>query len=87
MKAIAVKSAYTSQECPRCHYVARSNRPKQETCCCGVCGWQAHANHNATLNIASRLGDREIQSASTRQELKALLEQRHQRWRAETGWS
>jgi putative transposase len=87
MKAIAVKSAYTLQGCPRCHRVARSNRPEQQTFCCGVCGWQAHADHNATLNIASRLGDREVQSTRTRQKLKALLEQRHQRWRGETGWS
>jgi IS605 OrfB family transposase len=87
VKATAVKSAYTSQECPRCHYVARSNRPEQQTFCCGVCGWQAHADHNAAVNIAARRGDRELQATKTRQELTALLDARHQRWRAETGWS
>jgi len=87
VKATAVKSAYTSQECPRCHFVARSNRPEQQTFCCGVCGWQMHADHDAAVNIAARLGDRELQATRTRQELKALLDARHQRWRAQTGWS
>jgi len=85
--ATPVTSAYTSQECPRCHFVARSNRPEQQTFCCGVCGWQMHADHNAAVNSAARLGDRELQATRTRQELKALLDARHQRWRAETGWS
>jgi hypothetical protein len=87
VRATPVKSAYTSQECPRCQFVDRSNRPVQQTFCCGVCGWRMHADHNAAVNIAARLGDREIQSTRTRQELKALLEARHQRWRHETGWS
>jgi transposase len=86
-RATPVKSAYTSQECPRCHFAARSNRPEQHTFCCGVCGWRMHADHNAAVNIAARLGDREIEAAKTRQELKALLEARHQRWRTQTGWS
>jgi transposase len=46
-----------------------------------------HADHNAAVNIAARCGDREIQALKTRQELKALLEVRHQRWRVDTGWS
>jgi transposase len=87
VRATSVKSAYTSQECLRCHFVDRSNRPEQQTFCCGVCGHRLHADHNAAVNIAARLGDREIQSCSARQELKALLDARHQRWRAQTGWS
>jgi hypothetical protein len=87
VRATMVKSAYTSQECQRRHFVDRSNRPEQQTFCCGVCGWEMHADHNAAVNIAARLGDREIEATKTRQELKALLEARHQRWRTETGWS
>ncbi len=87
IKAMAVKSAFGSQECPRCHYVARSNRPEQQTFCCGICGWQAHADHNAAINIAQRLGDQDIRVCRSRQELHALLDARHQRWRAEIGWS
>jgi hypothetical protein len=41
----------------------------------------------ANANVAARRGDRELQATKTRQELKALLAARHQRWRAETGWS
>jgi transposase len=52
-----------------------------------VCGWRLHADHNAAVNSAARLGDREIEATTTRQELKALLDARHQRWRMETGWS
>ncbi len=87
VRATLVKSAYSSQECPRCHFVARSNRPAQQTFCCGVCGWQMHADHNAAVNIAARLSNREIQATRTRQELKALLDARHQRWRQVSGWS
>jgi transposase len=87
VKATAVKSAYTAQERPRCHFVERSNRPAQQPFCCGVCGWRMHADHNAAVNIAARRGDREIESTKTRQELKALLDARHQRWRVDTGWS
>ena len=87
IRATQVTSAYTSQECQRCHHVARSNRPEQQTFCCGVCGWHAHADHNAAVNIAQRLGDREIQATRSRPELQAVLAARHQRWRAETGWS
>jgi hypothetical protein len=87
IRATPVKSAYTSQECQRCHFVDRSNRPAQQTFCCGVCGWRMHADHNAAVNIAARCGDREIEATKTRQELKALLDARYQRWRASTGWS
>src|SRR5215510_8677193 len=31
VRAAPVTSAYTSQECPQCHFVARSNRPEQQT--------------------------------------------------------
>jgi transposase len=86
IRATKVQSAYTSQACQRCHYVARSNRPEQQTFCCGVCGLQAQADENAALNIARRVGDREVQATTSRQELKSLLARRHQRWRAETGW-
>src|SRR6185312_6774292 len=86
IQATMVKSAYTSQECQRCHHVARSNRPTQQTFCCRECGFQAHADVNAAVNIASRAGDHEVWVTTSRQELKTLLDQRHQRWRLETGW-
>jgi hypothetical protein len=79
--ATRVKSAYSSQECHVCHYVDRKNRPDQQTFCCRVCGHTAHADTNASLNIASRLGDLELRACQNRQEVKALLLRRHEQWK------
>jgi hypothetical protein len=78
MRACQVKSAYSSQECHRCHHVARENRPNQQTFCCVVCGHTNHADMNAAENLASRLGDKQVAACTDRQAIKALLERRHQ---------
>lgn len=49
-----VKSAYSSQECSVCHFVAEANRPKQHTFCCQVCHHQVHADLNAAVNVQHR---------------------------------
>jgi putative transposase-like DNA-binding protein len=79
-RARKVKSAYSSQECQRCHYVARQNRPTQQTFCCRVCGHTNHADVNAAENLASRFNDHELAACADRQAIKALLAQRHQAW-------
>jgi Transposase and inactivated derivatives len=79
--ATRVKSAYSSQECHVCHYVDRKNRPNQQTFCCRACDHTAHADTNASQNIASRLGDQELRACQNRQEVKALLLRRHERWK------
>jgi transposase len=81
VQATRVKSAYSSQECHVCHYVDRKNRPNQQTFCCRVCGHTAHADMNASQNIASRLGDVELRACQNRQEVKALLLIRHEQWK------
>ena len=43
MAAHTVNPAYSSQECPGCHFVSRKNRPDQKTFRCVVCGYEAHA--------------------------------------------
>ncbi len=78
--ATRVKSAYSSQECHRCHYVDRKNRPNQGTFHCRVCGHTAHADKNAAENIASRLSDQELRACQNRQEVKTLLLKRHEQW-------
>ena len=83
--ATRVKSAYSSQECHGCHYVDRKNRPNQQTFCCRTCGHSAHADINASENIASRLGDLELRACQTRQEVKALLLRRHEQWKQNVG--
>ena len=83
--ATRVKSAYSSQECHVCHYVDRKNRPDQQTFCCRVCGHLAHADINASLNIASRLDDLELRACQNRREIKALLLRRHEQWKQNFG--
>jgi transposase len=80
IRARTVKSAYSSQECHRCHHVARENRPNQQTFCCVVCGHTNHADRNAAENLASRLSDHELAACTDRQAIKALLAKRHQDW-------
>ena len=80
IRARKVKSAYSSQECHRCHYVAHENRPNQQTFCCVVCGHTNHADVNAADNLASRFFDQELAACADRQAIKALLEQRHEQW-------
>ncbi len=87
IQATRVKSAYSSQECSVCHYVDRANRPDQQTFCCQVCSYQAHADFNAATNIAQRAGNSELQMCKGRQAVKALLARRHQAWKQANGWS
>jgi Putative transposase DNA-binding domain len=86
MRATQVKSAYSSQECSICHYPDRANRPDQQTFCCVVCGYRIHADHNAATNLAQRKGDAELHACQDRQEIKALLMERHEQWRTQQGW-
>ncbi len=78
MATHTVKAAYSSQECSRCHYVDRANRPNQQTFCCVRCGYQDHADHNAALNLASRWGDQELAACQMKDQIKALLLKRHE---------
>ena len=57
MAVHTVNPAYSSQECPRCHFVSRANRPDQKTFRCVVCGYHDHADHKAALTLAARWGD------------------------------
>jgi hypothetical protein len=79
--ATPVISAYSSQECSVCHYTDRSNRPNQQTFCCQVCGCQAHADHNAALNLSRRVGDTQLRACRDRTAIKAVLMQRHEVWK------
>jgi transposase len=81
MAAHTVKAAYSSQECSRCHFVSRANRPNQQTFRCVVCHYQAHADHNASENLASRFGDAELAACKNKGEVKDLLIKRHEDWK------
>jgi hypothetical protein len=85
MAAHTVKAAYSSQECHRCHYPDRANRPDQQTFKCIVCGQRDHADHNAALNLAQRFGDQELAACKNKGEVKALLLRRHDGWKQKNG--
>ncbi len=85
-QATRVKSAYSSQACSRCHNVDRANRPDQQTFCCQVCGYQAHADLNAATNIEHRWGDDQLGACKDRKAVKVLLLQRHEEWKQQNGW-
>ena len=55
-RVVFVDPAHTSQTCSRCGHAAKSNRPSQAVFRCGACGFQAHADHNAAINIPARAG-------------------------------
>lgn len=87
IQATKVNPAYSSQECSVCHSVDRKNRPDQQTFCCLVCGHTIHADENAAINVAHRRYDEEVRACKDRNEVKALLLRRHQKWRERRfGW-
>ena len=51
---VYVDPAYTSQECANCHYIDKNNRVDQTRFDCRSCGVVAHADRNASRNIAAR---------------------------------
>ncbi len=83
--ATPVISAYSSQECSACHYTNRLNRPDQQTFCCQVCGFKAHADFNASVNLSRRVGDKALQACRDRDAIKALLMKRHEAWKKQHG--
>lgn len=48
-----IDPAYTSQECPICHYVDSSNR-NGIYFCCRACGYTSHADRVGAINIVNR---------------------------------
>src|SRR5260221_350685 len=85
VKATPVISAYSSQECSVCHYTDRKNRPDQRTFRCQVCGFEAHADHNASVNISRRVRDKQLRACKDRSAIKAVLMNRHEAWKQQQG--
>jgi putative transposase len=54
IKITEINPAYTSQECSKCGYIAKSNRKNQETFICGFCNSKQNADINASKVIFSR---------------------------------
>ncbi len=85
VEATPVISAYSSQECSVCHYTDRTNRPDQRTFHCQVCGFEAHADYNASVNLSRRVGDRPLRACRDRTAIKAVLIARHEAWKQQQG--
>jgi len=51
---VYIDPAYTSQECPVCHHLSRSNRRTRDEFACVWCGFSGHADTVAARNIAAR---------------------------------
>jgi transposase len=85
MAAHTVNAAYSSQECPRCHFVDRANRPNQQTFCCVVCGYKEQADRKAAHTLAARWGDTELAACRDKKAVKALLLKRHENWKQKHG--
>lgn len=51
---VCVDPAYTSQTCSECGAVDRESRESQALFVCRHCGFRAHADHNAAINILRR---------------------------------
>jgi IS605 OrfB family transposase len=49
-----VNPSYTSQECPHCHHIAKSNRKSQSLFVCQQCGYSLHADIVGAINISRR---------------------------------
>ncbi|MCP4104761.1 MAG: transposase [Desulfobacteraceae bacterium] len=71
-----VPAAYSSQECSRCGYVDKKNRPAQEIFKCRFCNHSENADVNASRNIAKRFGDAEVKGVTDYRKLKPLLLER-----------
>ena len=53
VEVVQVDARNTSRRCSTCGFTARENR-QQESFCCQKCGYENHADYNASKNIAFR---------------------------------
>lgn len=51
---IKVDAKYSSQECNNCGYIAKENRPNQETFKCVKCSHEGNADFNASKVVLKR---------------------------------
>jgi putative transposase len=68
----SVQPAYSSQQCSHCGFTFALNRRTQADFECLWCGYTAHADHNAALNVAERFGDKALNALPFR-EVETLL--------------
>lgn len=75
----SVWAAYSSQECAKCGYVDRKNRPSRDKFCCLWCGNVDNADVNAGKVLVKRFDDAELINVGDYREVKAILLERFYR--------
>jgi predicted RNA-binding Zn-ribbon protein involved in translation (DUF1610 family) len=75
-KVHCVNPAYTSQMCPSCGYVARSNRSGVNFHC-RACGRKAHADWIGSFNLLGRSKDKKIKANDSPFKVKSILNERY----------
>jgi transposase len=71
-----VNAAYTSQECPACHWTHGGNR-QGTSFVCSLCGYTGHTDSVASSNVRSRGSDGDITLFTPVKSVKKILDQRH----------
>ena len=71
-----VEPAYSSQTCPSCDYVSRSNRNGIRFCC-KSCGRKGHADSIGGNNLLRRSEDQQIIACEKLSDLRSLLRKRY----------
>ena len=54
IEIVYVNPAYTSQECPHCHYIDKKNRKQRSRFECLLCGYTVHADVVGSRNVQNR---------------------------------
>jgi hypothetical protein len=76
-----VNPAYTSQICPSCGHISRSNRSGTSfTCRC--CGRKSHADVVGAINLLGRSEDKQINRCENPSDVRTLLGERYLRKRS-----
>jgi putative transposase len=75
----SVEAAYSSQECSKCGYVHKDNRPSQEKFKCGHCELTLNADVNAGKVLVKRFGDAALLNVGHFREVKTILMERFYR--------
>jgi hypothetical protein len=71
-----VNAAYTSQECPCCHWTHDGNR-SGTSFVCSHCGYTGHVDSVASSNVRSRGSDQMITTLTPVKTVKEILDHRH----------
>jgi putative transposase len=81
IKITKINPAYTSQECPNCHYTHANNRVSRDKFVCGHCGLTGHADVIGARNSSSR-SSVEFSKLHKKKEIFQYLAKLHENWKA-----